>query len=317
MLEQIGDEITAILIQKTVNALPSGAVRFDKTYTMVNLSGTAFTGSLSTLDFTDAQKGAVFTVDKHNAGTNPLATIPAINVFAQLGTYQLNQDNYIQFVYLGLDGANHKVLIVVSANIDYNALINQKENIVGYNDILKGFVSTQSYNLLCAQGFARSTAVGTQNGAVRAFPFILNQDITIDQIQVEVTTPQAGGLVRFCFYLPNTSNYPTTIVANSEFEIATDTIGIKTYTPSSPIVLPRGLYFQAHNANNTTPLLRSAPNSAIMRTLGSGPNAGATQLINYTNYSLSLAYGAMPATYTAGATITNEQGAPILTCRMA
>jgi hypothetical protein len=326
MLKHIeGNDSTAILTQGTLSSFvpATDKIKFDKNYNLVSLAGTAFNFAFSAtdFDFTEAQKGSTFTVVKHNAASNPLLFLPGLNVLSQSGIYQLNLDNDIVFEYIGFDGVNHKVKIYVVSNIDFNALIQLRELINEPNDILKGFLPQNYCNILCPQGFARSTAVGTQLNGERAFPFVLAQDITIDSLQIEVTTNVAAGLIRFCYResaIQSNKYYPTSIVANSESEFATNTIGIKTNTPESPIILQRGkVYFQCHNSNSVTHVFRSATNSAIMRILGMGANAGATNLTNYTNWNAAQTYGPMPALYPGGASITNEQGAPMLGNRMA
>lgn len=314
MLKQIGDEVTAILLRKTVTSLPSAAVRFDKNYEMINLSGTAFTGSLSTLNFTDAQVGATFSVYKHNDSTNPLASIPAANVYNQLGTYQLNQDNYIVFQYVGMNGADHRVSILVTTNIDWLTLINAKENIVGDNELQKGMLvdGTTYYNLLGPIQSATSTSVGFPSGSLRAHPFQMTQAANINSFQVEVVTSQVGGLGRFGIY-NSANNYPTSLVANSEFEIDCSSTGFKTATPSSPVVLPRGSYFLAHNGNNSGIVIRSVA-TTVNRTLGCGNN-GSGVMVLFTNYSYALAYGALPASYAGGANKGNL-GYPIVAARL-
>lgn len=292
-----------ILNRETVNALPSGAVRFDKIYELINLSGTAFTVDLSTLDFTNAQKGGVFMVDKHNSATNPLASIPAINVFQQLGTYQVNQDNFIQFIYLGLDGANHKVLTIVNNTYDYITQILSKEPIVAYNEDRKGSAVGSYYEFISQSRQQITTQAVTSFTTMRAFVFALTEDFTFDEIKVECSTGLANALFRYGLYECEANFYPTNLIPNTDFQFNFATAGVKTQAVSPTIALVRNkLYAIAIQGGVANHSYRALAQQCTSRFLGLNPAMGASAQL-YTGWQkTSQPYGASPSVFPTGAT---------------
>ena len=73
-------------------------------------------------------------------------------------------------------------------------------------------------------------------------------------------------------------------------------------TPAANITLNPGSYFLAIN-NSGAPTLRTIPITGLSAALGYLPTGGANSFT--TGWAVASAFGALPATYPAGATLSN------------
>ena len=139
------------------------------------------------------------------------------------------------------------------------------------------------------------TATNHVGFSVFLVPLPVHATMTIDQIAVEVTSAAAAGVnLRFGIYNGDTTTVvPTTLVVDSG-NISASTIGVKTYTPASPIVLTPGLYFTAFSTDATVAYgIRSLTTTNFAQVIGLAA-AGGTSLGTYINGTRA-AYGVLPA----------------------
>ena len=89
-------------------------------------------------------------------------------------------------------------------------------------------------------------------------PFEVRTPLVIDQLLAEVTTLFSGGNFRIGFYPAGTDWQPAAGAAPlaDSGSILTTTTGVKTYTPGTPIFVPRGRYVSVFNVDNGTAAFR-------------------------------------------------------------
>jgi hypothetical protein len=290
-------------------------VTFDNDYILVADAGTAVSNSLSTLSFTNARIGAIFTVPRHNAGSILLPS--GADLLHTVGTYAINEDNFIQIVYVGKISSVDKVVVYCSPSIDIQTLLDEKVNITDLTTKTP-YVSTWEYDLFSIA----SPSLTTQGGStanIRACVFSLDADFIATHITFDVTTGGgASSVTRFAIYeVDESTMYPTTLVPGTDIaEFDTDgTPAVQTGTFGASITLLRNRkYAFAYQSNVGAPTFRAiAPDR--MQNLGYNPAIG-TSSVHYTIWNVARTYGAMPATFTAAATRAN-QGFPFILFRHA
>lgn len=139
------------------------------------------------------------------------------------------------------------------------------------------------------------TATNHSTPSVFLVPMPVHKTMIIDQIAVEVTTAGAvGSTLRFGIYNGDaTTVVPTTLVVDSG-DISAASIGVKTFTPGSPITLTPGLYFTAFSTSSASVVgVRSLTTTNFAQVIGLTA-AGGTSLGTYINGTRA-AYGALPA----------------------
>lgn len=80
-----------------------------------------------------------------------------------------------------------------------------------------------------------------ENSTAVALPISIPADITVTKVALEVTTANAGGTVRAGIFNVDADGTITTVVLDTG-AIATDTTGVKEFTPGSAVVIPKGNY---------------------------------------------------------------------------
>lgn len=136
-----------------------------------------------------------------------------------------------------------------------------------------------------------------------ALPFPVLKTTTFDISIINVTAGGAGSTARTAIYFDNGNMYPGALVTGSDVGTYTTTgTGVQTQTFATPITLQPGLYWLAFNCSATAPTVSGIPFANLPAILGwtnaNPPVAGV-------GWSVSLAFAAMPATFTAsGAAIT-------------
>lgn len=142
---------------------------------------------------------------------------------------------------------------------------------------------------------------------LRAWPWVVKAPVLLSQVRLEITAV-AAGLARCGLYAPNAAGYPEGLITVSDAgEIDTSTTGVKLLSYSSNIVLPPGLFYLSALSNGGASS-RSVAVGAISAVLGQNPAGGASSI--YTAWTIARTYGALPATFPAGATRLANVGAP-------
>jgi hypothetical protein len=133
-------------------------------------------------------------------------------------------------------------------------------------------------------------------------PFYVQTPIVIDQLVCEVQTGVSGN-ARIGFYRSTTDWQPSGAPLADSGNISTTSTGIKTYTPGTPIFVPRGLYLSVLNAS-------VAPTFMVYRSLMPGANiSGATPNWAVTNMTVSRSFAAFPTPGTAWDTAVQNAAA--------
>jgi hypothetical protein len=145
------------------------------------------------------------------------------------------------------------------------------------------------------------TTVAQVANTLRAFPWEVKRSATINSIRSEVTTLLAATSYRLGIY-SDTNSYPNALLTGSDAQVYDASIaGIKTGTPTAnfPIVAGTLIWFVI-NANGAFSG-RALPVSSVPNVLGSQGNLGSTSC--FTGWSIAQAFGALPATFPAGAAL--------------
>ncbi len=139
------------------------------------------------------------------------------------------------------------------------------------------------------------------NNSIKAFPFIITKSMTATEIVSEITSLSAGTTYRVGLYTDN-NGYPNTLVANSDVgTYDSGTLGVRTGVFAAPITLSAGLYWIVVNSNG---LAGFRANTQANNIVISGLPAMGSGMAR-TSWSATLAYGALPSTFPAGAGTTN------------
>ena len=124
------------------------------------------------------------------------------------------------------------------------------------------------------------------------WPWFNATPVVIDQLACEVVTGTAGN-VRIGFYPADKDWQPGRAPLADSGNIDTSSTGVKTYTPGTPVYVPRGRYVSIMNASATGALFRSFGFSPamIVSAIGSNP------YVQW--FSVARAYAAFPTPGTA------------------
>lgn len=115
-------------------------------------------------------------------------------------------------------------------------------------------------NYYCLPGVfqtSTTTIVWNGSGEIKYFPHYLTAPIIVDQIAAEVTALTAATNFRMGLYAADRRWQPVGAPLMDSGSISTATNGVKTYTPATPVVLPRGRYVSCTNADNGTVTMRA------------------------------------------------------------
>ena len=132
-------------------------------------------------------------------------------------------------------------------------------------------------------------------------PFIAGRGGTIDRIAVNVTTLAASGVMRCGIYdsTSDTNLYPNALILDSG-ELSTASTGVKSATVSQALTAGK-LYWFVTLTGTAAPTLRALAATDLHsifnldNTLGTAPGR---------YLQVALAYGALPSTFTASASVT-------------
>jgi hypothetical protein len=92
----------------------------------------------------------------------------------------------------------------------------------------------------------------TSNNYDHYAPFYVDAPITVDQLAAEVTTNTSGKNMRIGIYAADTDWQPIGAPLADSGDLSIATTGVKTYTPGTPITLPRGRYLTVQNNDDNT-----------------------------------------------------------------
>jgi hypothetical protein len=143
---------------------------------------------------------------------------------------------------------------------------------------------------------------------LRAFPWELKRAATISAIRSEVANLIAATTYRVGIYTDNNS-YPGNLITGSDTgAYDSSTVGVKPGVFAGAVAPPS--IWIVINANGT-PTLRSIPVSAIANVLGCQGNIGANS--TFTCWSIAQAFGPLPLTFPAGASLLANIPSPLVT----
>lgn len=131
-------------------------------------------------------------------------------------------------------------------------------------------------------------------------PVVVSAPILVDQLAFEVTTLEAAKNGRCGIYVADTDFQPVGAPLADSGDISIASTGLKTYTPGTPLYLPRGRYLTVYNQNSATAALRSYQGNIAIRTLDPALGA-AKELLTLT---VGRTYAAFPTPGTAWTTAT-------------
>lgn len=111
-------------------------------------------------------------------------------------------------------------------------------------------------------------------------PLFTETPILVDQLLAEVTTLSSGKNFRIGLYVADTDWQPVGAPLADSGNISMTTTGVKTYTPGSPVLIPRGRFLSVINSGDDVGVsafrvVRGVPAGGhIFDTIGSSPLAG-------------------------------------------
>jgi hypothetical protein len=168
-----------------------------------------------------------------------------------------------------------------------------------------GRASGGAVNYYQIPGVSAGTVVNTKNYAQNTdyyVPFILTTPIVFDQVAMEVTvSPGGSNQARMGIYVADFSMQPLGAPIIDSGNIDVSTTGVKTFTPTTPVLLGRGRYLTVLNQNGagnmTLTVIGSTAPAVVLNTMG------ASGLIN--RMSVARTYAAFPTPGTAWTAVSN------------
>ena len=146
-----------------------------------------------------------------------------------------------------------------------------------------------------------STTSSTAADTDYYFPWWTPTPIVIDQLACAVTTVNSGTVARIGLYRADRDWQPTGAPLADSGDLTTSGTGTKTYTPSSPLYLPRGRYLSVLNSDTGTTVF----------TVMFGTLAGVSSTISsgvISRLAVARAYAAFPTPGTAWDTVITGNG---------
>jgi hypothetical protein len=276
-----GHSITEIdwpVVTKTGNATLTNSERV----VLADATSGAFTLTLPTAAVSAPY--AIFFIKKIDSSLANIVTIDGNGSETIDGLVNITLANRGEATILQSDGANWRVLS------------RRAYDVSGYRS--KGSTLNQWYTSPNT-GTALTTGAGTVN-VLRTIPFIVSKVMTIDQMEINVTTAGAGGTgnARVGIYADNGNNYPGALVVDAGAASTTST-GVKAFTAGMPVTLDPGLYWLAyvHDNATTAPTVRAFAVASLNPVLGYASTLPTNAQFGW---SVSFTYAALPGTFTAG-----------------
>ncbi len=165
---------------------------------------------------------------------------------------------------------------------------------------------------------ATPVAVLTVTGTLYAYPIYVPNAVTVSTLNIGVTTGQTGGAARVGIYKDNGAGYPGALVYDSGAiaGLTTTTVVTKSGVATA---LAAGWYWIASifTASGTFPSVTGiTANYGVVTNTQLGSDTAAHALATSgqaaTGISVAGTYGALPATFTSGATLTLNAATPVI-----
>lgn len=199
-------------------------------------------------------------------------------------------------------------LIVQSNNANWFALVRRGYDRSAYR--ARGATLNQWYTSPFT-GTALTTGAVVANQAY-ATPFVVAQPTTIDQMAINATASSGGSAGDIAIYADNGNLYPGARIASQGGTINTNSTGVLTFVPGTPIALDPGLYWLAF-VDTKTPTLRTFATASLNPILGFDSTLSTTTPLGWTVANGS---GVLGATFPVGATVITAAPIPTVFVRI-
>lgn len=165
---------------------------------------------------------------------------------------------------------------------------------------------------------ATLASVLTVTGTLYAYPISIPNAVTVASLNLSVGTGQTGGAAHLGIYADNGAGYPGALVYDATVTGLTTT-AVATNTPAAnSVVLNPGVYWLASifTATSTFPSVIGATavyTGELSNSIGydTAAHALATSGQAATGIQVAATYGALPATFPTGATVTLNATTPV------
>lgn len=165
---------------------------------------------------------------------------------------------------------------------------------------------------------ATPVAVLTVTATLYAYPIYIPNTVVVSTLNISCTTGQTGGACHMGIYADNAAGYPGALVYDSGAVSGLTSTAVVTKTSVATTLKP-GWYWIAtiFTASGTFPSvagITAGYGSATNAQLGSDTAAHALAVSGQAATGISVAgtYGALPSTFTAGATLTLNATTPLV-----
>lgn len=149
--------------------------------------------------------------------------------------------------------------------------------------------------------FVSSTTTTAASGTDVYEPIWVQSPVVCDRLVANVATLSVGNM-RLGLYAADSAWQPIGAPLADSGDISTGTTGTKTYTPGTPVYLPRGRYLSVRN-HSSTPTLNAINGNPIAGYMAS--NSGGDPNNNgLTSLTVARAYAAFPTPGTAWTSVT-------------
>lgn len=207
----------------------------------------------------------------------------------------------------------------VPADVPNDDGVNPATGYIDAGSMLGGSIGMQEDRFYgVAPGSTPGTLL-TVTATLYAYPFYIPNSIDLQTIALYTTTGQTGGAGHVGMYTDNGNGYPDALVIDSGALIATSGAAVQTATPTAPLALNPGWYWLASifTASGTFPTVASLAvsySSDLNSIMGSDTalHLGAASGQAATGITVAGTYGALPATFTAGAALRLNADIPLV-----
>lgn len=154
---------------------------------------------------------------------------------------------------------------------------------------------------------AALTSAAVVNNFIRAMPFLVKEEITVDRAIFRCVTTQTGD-IGWGIYTADADGYPDALIPDSEV-VFTPNASNTTFNEdfANPVTLQPGLYYAAYLSSSVATMLQylsQAQDNILSLVAG---HAGSNIYIA-TSYQSALSFGALPSTFPGGATQGTSNG---------
>jgi hypothetical protein len=174
------------------------------------------------------------------------------------------------------------------------------------NVLASQFVNTSVYRTgraysIVGRGSYTLQTVQIPTTAMRAYPFILENDLGVSEMRINVTTGVASSFLRVGIYECDSSFYPTTPLFLSA-EIDSSVVILKTIPTSSFSFIKNKYYAFTIQSSLPGVSVSAVDDSNVNMILGVDPNMGTNA---FKNWTVNRAYAVLPNPFTAGGTLNS------------